>query len=131
MSDYDVRAREAAHRGLKPKSQGGKGQAVKLLPAGHGPYDPANGMAAAVGGAEQDCCGIELAYSAKEIDGTKILASDRKFMMSALSVKGEPIDAPVSGQRVQYAEGKPRKVEAVEAFQPAGLVLYYFLQLRA
>lgn len=130
MSDYDVRAREAAHRGLKPKSQGGKGQAVKLLPAGHGPYDPSSSTAAASAGAGQDCCGIELAYTAKEIDGTKILASDRKFMMSALSVKGEPIVAPVPGQRLQYADGKSRKVEAVEAFQPAGLAIYYFLQLR-
>ena len=131
MSDYDVRARETAHRNLKPKSQGGKGQAVTLLPAGHGAYDPASGSAPPTAAGGQACCGIELAYSAREIDGTKILASDRKFMMSALSVHGVPITAPAAGQHVRYADGKARKVENVEAFHPAGLAIYYYVQLRA
>jgi len=131
LSAYDVRAREAAHRILRPIAQGGKGQAVGLIKAGHAPYNPATGSGAPLAPEELAACGLELKYSLREIDGTKILATDRMFMLSALGVDGQPITPPVSGMRLVYASGASRRILDVEGFEPAGLAIHFFLQLRA
>ena len=131
MSDYDVRAREAARRGLKPKSQGGKGQAVKLVhPPGSPAYDTATGKATIAAPTMHDCCGVEEAYSAHSIAAGLVLAGDVKFLMSALDVRGKPIPAPVAdSDMLQRADGT-WSIKRVDSLQPGGLAVMFTLQLR-
>lgn len=130
MNDYDLRAQQTAHRSLKPKSQGGKGQEVQIISSIPGAYDPATGTSSPAVSVVQRGCGIELAYKASEIDGTLIRRGDKKFMLSALSVLGQPLTLPKVGFRVVYESGEASRIEAVDAFIPAGAVVYSYLQLR-
>lgn len=129
MNDYDLRAQQTAHRSLKPKSQGGKGQEVQIISSIPGAYDPATGTSGPAVPVVQRGCGIELAYKASEIDGTQVMKGDKKFMLSALDVFAKPIIRPSVGQRHQMA-GKPHRIEAVEAIEPAGTPVFFYLQLR-
>lgn len=130
MSDYDLRAQQTAHRSLKPKSQGGKGQEVTLKSGTPGAYIPATGTSAPSTPAIQRGCGIELAYKASEINGTQILRGDKKFMLSALGVDGLPITMPKVGSHLVYATGARFRVEGVDPDSPAGTPVYAYVQLR-
>lgn len=127
MAAYDERARDQAARNLKPKSAGGKGQKVTLTRRSTGVYNPATG-AVAITDSTQSGSGIELLYRDQDIDGTLIAAGDTKFMLSPLTTSGRTLATPEVGDTITIG-GAVRPIKAVEAFAPAGLVIFINLQV--
>lgn len=127
---YDDRARATAARMLAPKASGGKGQTVTLALAGGGTYNPATGGYSGATTTTQTGSGVEMAYSAREIDGETVQRGDVKFMLSPLTTAGAEITTAKVGATLTNAAGVEWRIMAAEPFAPAGLVTHYDLQLR-
>lgn len=74
---------------------------------------------------EHACTFAVLDYSAREIDGTRIQATDKKVYLAKASLSIEPTTA-------DFLEigGKPHKIIAVKPLSPAGTVVMWELQVR-
>lgn len=114
--NYDVEARAKAAAKLAPIARGGKGQAVTITRR--------------TGSGTVNTSGLSQAYRSDEIDGTVIQRGDQKMMLSALDEDGEAFDTPAPDDRLVDAAGDPWRIKAVDPFAPAGLAIYYDLQLR-
>lgn len=127
---YDTAARNKAAAKLAPVERGGKGQVVKLSGKSRAAYDPATGAAGPASTTDQTGSGIEESYSAREIDGTLILAGDKRFMLSPLDANGAELTPPAPGDVLEYETGARWRIMRAEPFAPAGVVVYLTLQLR-
>lgn len=127
---YDTRARTKAAAKLAPIALGGSGQAVTLTAASGGGYSPATGKRAGQSTAAQTGSGIEDSYSAREIDGSTVLAGDKRFMLSALASDGTALTMPAPGDLLEYGTGARWRIMAAEPYAPAGLAIYAMLHLR-
>ncbi|MFZ5669124.1 MAG: hypothetical protein ACOY4K_06495 [Pseudomonadota bacterium] len=127
---YDDRAQAQAAAKLAPKSAGGKGQPVTISATAASTYDPATGRATAAAPSTQACSGLEEEYRAHQIDGSLIRVGDKRFMLSPRKTDGNAITLPEVGQTLTYGDGTVWRIEAVEPFQPAGLLVYAYLRLR-
>lgn len=127
--DYDVEARADAAQELAPIDQGGSGQKVTLKREIPGTRDPATGIVGPPTTQQRDGSGLEEAYRASEIDGTLIKKGDKKFMLAALDLTGAEMMAPKVGDTLVMTDGG-WGVATVEPFSPAGLAIYFNLQLR-
>lgn len=125
---YDVKARLKAWRKLRPIADGGKGQAFTLTHSTLGTYDPATGTTSIVN-TTQTGCGIVEAYKAFQIDGTLIKAGDQRVMLAALTTAGAALTKPEPDDTILIG-AKTWTIKAVEPFEPAGLAIFYYLQIR-
>ncbi len=132
MADYDVEAQADAAAELAPIAQGGSGQVVTINRAGDGAgtRDDDTGVYTPPAPVTQEGSGIELSFSANEIDGSRILATDKKFLLSPFATDGEPMTAAVVGATFT-AGAKSSRIEGVDTLAPTGLPLTITLQLRA
>lgn len=127
---YDDRARATAIRMLAPKALGGKGQEVQITSSAATGYDPATGKTNGASDEGQTGSGVEMAYSAREIDGATVQRGDVRFMLSPVTTDGEEITAAKVGATLTNVAGVDWRIMAAEPFAPAGLVTHYDLQLR-
>lgn len=127
---YDTAARNKAAAKLAPVASGGKGQAVRLTSKARAAYNPATGAAGPASTTDQTGSGLEESYSAREIDGTLVLAGDKRFMLSPLDADGAELIQPAPGDVVEYETGARWRIMRSEPFAPAGVVVYSILHLR-
>lgn len=106
------------------------GQPVTLTHSVPGAYDTETGTSAAATVTTQACLGVEEAYSARSIDGTLILAGDKKLMLSVETTAGTAVTAPAVEDTVTFADASVWTIKAVEPLSPGGTALLYTLQLR-
>jgi hypothetical protein len=105
------------------------GCAVTVTRNATGAYDPAT-SGASVRGTAQSGVGVLSDYAARDIDGTMILRSDKKLLLSAQGiVEPTPADTlslpdPVSGRPVIYS------IVNVRVVAPANSPLMYEVQVR-
>lgn len=126
--DYDVAARANAAKKLAPKSKGGKGRAVIIRRPG-GVYDPKT-MTTSDDDFDQNVGCAEFAYDRKAVDGVNIIQGDKNVMMAALTLEGEVVQEP-DVNWLYVIQGEPeRLIVNVEPFGPAGVPIYYTLQVR-
>jgi hypothetical protein len=98
------------------------GQSVTLSRETGGSIDPVTGVATAGTDASVITTGLIKQYSAKMIDGTRILASDRELVLSNEQVP-LPSDKPVIG-------GEEWAIIDIKTVSPAGTDVCYFCQVR-
>lgn len=127
---YDTDARRDAAADLKPISLGGSGQAVTLKSKGNSTRDAAT-LTRTVSSASQDTSGLEIAYTAFQIDGTLIQAGDKSFMLSALQIdQTTPLSPePRAGDWLTIS-GRDWLIMSVEPLAMAGLSMLFTLHLR-
>lgn len=131
MSTYDERAVAQASRMLAPKPKG-KGQVVTITTPGTTTNDPATDMPVVGAPIIQTGSGVATKFSALSIDGTLILAKDRKFLLSPVKIDGTPIVQPVPDRdTITLADSKTYAIKKCDPLAPAGLAAMYTLQLRA
>lgn len=107
------------------------GQSVTLTRSVPGAYDTATGTTGAATVTTQTVLAVEEAYHARSIDGTLILAGDKKLLVSPLTAAGAAISAPKAEDTVTFSgDASPWTVKSVEALAPAGTPVLYTLQLR-
>lgn len=99
------------------------GRAGKLVrPTSTGPeYDPTDGVPI-----ETPVTLAITSFRNREIDGTRILSSDKKAYVSALGLTEEP----TTDHQLVAGTEKPYSIIAVEPLNPAGTVVFYKLQVR-
>lgn len=73
--------------------------------------------------------GLLLSYRTREIDGTSVLRSDKKLMLSALDAAARGV-IPQAGWVATMADGVRYRVMDVDALAPDGHAILYWLQLR-
>jgi len=106
------------------------GQVVTLTHTVSGAYDPATGTTGADTTTTQTVTGVEEFYSARSIDGTLILAGDKKFHLSPLNAAGAAITPPVAEDKITFADGAVWTIKAVMPVSPAGTPVLFTLQIR-
>jgi hypothetical protein len=129
MAELQIRARAIAATVLAPRARGGFGQEAMVIGAAPAGYDPATRTAETVPAPIQTGSGVEVAYEARDIDGTLVRAGDRKFLLSPVTTSGYPLDPPAVDDQLAVA-GRTWTIKAVLPFAPAGEPLYYALNLR-
>lgn len=67
------------------------------------------------------CKFVVLAYEAREIDGTRILATDKRALYSG--------PEPLTSDELVEVDGKAYKIKVVNQLKPATTVIYYDLQV--
>lgn len=67
---------------------------------------------------------VVLDYATAQIDGTRILATDKMVYLKAGTMLPQP------GDQLLEASGAPFKVVGVRPFSPAGTVVYHELRVR-
>lgn len=105
------------------------GQAVTVSRKAAGTYSPSTG-AATVTTTTQAGLGVEVAYTAREIDGTLVLAGDKKLILGPLNAAGASLTAPQMDDTITLADGGVWTIRAIEPLSPAGTLLIWTLQLR-
>jgi len=91
-------------------------------PASTGPaYNPTAGTPA-----DQAVTFVVTEYSNREVDGTRILATDKKVLLA----KGSLTIEPATSDLLLDADAKPYKVIAVMPLKPAQTVVLFELQVR-
>lgn len=129
--DYDLEDRLGAAEDLAPISAGGLGQAVTITTPFAGVYNPATGAVSTGSATTQAGSGVEEAYSAYSIDGVRVRAGDKKFLLSALNTAGGAITAPVADRdTLTLADGSEWTIKKVDPLAPAGTAIMFTLQLR-
>ncbi|MDQ0462626.1 hypothetical protein QO010_000374 [Caulobacter ginsengisoli] len=116
MSFYDDMAATAA--GMLAEF----GQAVTISRTAPGAYDTATGTNGPPTVLSWTVAGLEEAYDSRLIDGTLILAGDRRLLV-------EPGPFAVE-DAVIMADGTTGTVKAVTPFSPGGTALYVELRVR-
>lgn len=116
--DY-ARARATAERLLTTFGAVG---AIRRQAPGSGPsYDPGSPVLT-----DHPATVAVTAYTAREIDGTRIRSGDRKVLVSA---KGLPVE-PTTSDKLVESSGTAWTIVAVEAVRPADVTVLYRLQCR-
>lgn len=75
---------------------------------------------------DYSCTIVELEYTAQEIDGTLIAASDKKVYIST----GGLTITPAASDNLVYG-GVSYSIASIKPLSPAGTVVYYEVQARA
>jgi hypothetical protein len=117
--------RAAADRLLK-----GKGQVVKLYRNTTGTYNPATGGVANTT-TMQEGYGAVIDWDARQIDGTLILATDKRLLLSALNAAGATLTAPALGDTVTIGGVVYTLVAPLKTVSPGGTSVLYDCNLRA
>ena len=128
MADIYDRALATATRMLKPRSQGGYGLEATFTVTTVGEYDPATGASpitstAYTGSAFRDT------YKREEIDGTRILASDVKFLVSPVQSDGNPMPLLSPDYKLNF-DGDEYTIVSVMPWKYAGLNVGFEVQGR-
>lgn len=128
MSDIYDRSLALATRMLAPRSEGGKGLLAEFKVSATGEYDPATGTAPVVdttytGSAFRDT------YERSEIDGTRVLASDVKFLVSPVLLSGATTP-PLNPQYKIMFDGDTYTIISVKPWNYAGLNVGFEVQGR-
>lgn len=84
-------------------------------------YNPTAGVSV-----DHDALFAVIEYSASEIDGTRILATDQK----ALLAKGDLTVEPLTSDLLVEADGSVYKIVNVEPLKPGATVVLWTLQVR-
>ncbi len=100
------------------------GQAVMFERREAGSYDPASGAAAEGTVSRWSLATVEEAFGGREIDGTLVMAGDRRLLVAAGGV------APAVEDVVTLADGSAGVVKAVAPFSPGGVSLYFEVRVR-
>lgn len=103
------------------------GQPVTLLKPGDTTHDVDAGVPVVVPGSEYHGWGVEDQYESGVIDGTLILATDRRFYISpdlgTIPENGDVLVLDDSGESLRVLRSKPIK--------PAGIVVLHDVQIRS
>jgi len=100
------------------------GQSVTLTRQTVGAYDPATG-AAAVTTSAQTATGALFDYKNSQIDGTLIVAGDRRLILSAVGITAPQVDDTIT------ANGRTYTIKAVSETNPAGTAVIFTCNVRA
>ena len=128
MADIYDRALDMATRKLKPRSAGGFGFEATLTTEIVGAYDPATGMAPVTvtnyaGSAFRDT------FRKDEIDGTRVLESDVKFLVSPKLVNGNTTPVLNPEYKITF-DGDVYTIVNVNPWNYAGLNVGFEVQGR-
>jgi hypothetical protein len=99
------------------------GQDITLTHVVQGTYDPATGGVVNTT-TNQTAKAVELEYSNYETGGTLIIAGDKRLLVSVSGITAPMIDDNCTVGGVVYT------IKNVKPLSPAGIVLYYDIQLR-
>lgn len=69
---------------------------------------------------------VTLKYATKDIDGVRVLATDKKVLCAV----GSLAIAPTTSDLLVEATGAPYKIMAVDALEPGDTTLLYWIQAR-
>lgn len=119
MSGFDyARAKATADRLLARFGQAGS---IRRIPVTGSAHNPTKGTPA-----NHAVNLVVIDYQQREIDGTRVLASDRRAYVSAagLTIQPETSDLLVD------AAGAPYKIVAISPLNPAGTTVLYEMQVR-
>ena len=119
MSTFDyARAVATADRLIKKFGQAGKVR----RPTTTGPgYKPTAGAPD-----DHDARFAVIKFALKDVDGTRVLVTDKKVYLSAA---GLPV-VPTASDKLVEADGGELKIVAIEPLKPAGTVVFYEIQAR-
>lgn len=128
MADIYDRALATATRMLKPRSEGGYGLQATFTVTTVGDYDPDTGTSpivetAYLGSAFRDT------YKRQEIDGTRVLASDVKFLVSPVQYDGTDMPMLDSQYKIEF-DGDIYTIVSVMPWKYAGLNVGFEVQAR-
>lgn len=128
MADIYDRALATATRMLKPRSEGGYGLLAELKVSVTGAYDPSTGTSPVVettysGSAFRDT------YKREEIDGSRILANDVKFLVSPVLLSGATTPLLSPEDKIAF-DGTTYTVISVAPWNYAGLNVGFEVQGR-
>lgn len=128
MADIYDRALITATRQLAPRSQGGKGATAVFTIVVDGAYDTATGTTPQVttnytGSAFRDT------YKRMEIDGSRVLASDVKFLVSPELANGAATPLLDPQYKLNF-DGATYNIISVMPWNYAGLAVGYEVQAR-
>lgn len=126
MDMFD-RLRAMTIRNLKPRDNGGKGQAGSLVRREY-TYNPDTDMNEVVD-ATYDISGIRATYALRHIDGQLIRMSDVKFYLSPVLIDGTDCPTPLTTDQIQI-DGKTYTVLTVKTWNNSGVECGWQLQLR-
>ena len=101
------------------------GQVIRLNRANAGAYDPATGEVGAGVVVTYTGMGVVLSYRQEQIDGTLILAGDRRMYVAA-----NMATAPRPGDTVILADETIVAVVISSPFAPDGTLVYHDIQCR-
>lgn len=120
MPTFDYQRPLAAANRMLPRF--GQVGAVRRTGAPTGPsYDPTPGAAV-----DHPATFVITDYANREVDGTRILSTDRKVIMAPGSLSIQP----ATTDKVIQANGEALNVVNVEVLNPAGTALLFTLQCR-
>lgn len=128
MADIYDRALALATRMLAPRSDGGKGLAMVLTTTSVGEYDPATGTAA-ITTTNYDGSAFRDTYRKDEIDGTRVLASDVKFLVSPVLLNGNTTP-DINPQYKMTFDSQVYTIMSVSPWNYAGLNVGFEVQGR-
>lgn len=128
MADIYDRAYAMAARMLAPRSAGGKGLEATLTKVVPGAYDPATGtstptLTTYAGSAFRDT------YSREEIDGTRVLVDDDKFLVSPELINGDATPMLDPQFKITF-DGVEYTIVNVKPWNYAGLTVGFEVQGR-
>lgn len=128
MPDIYDRAKATAARQLAPRSKGGKGLEMTLTKSVAGEYDPETGT---TGGSTEIYEGSALreTYDEADINGTTILQSDVKFIVSPVQLTGADMPEITDGDKITF-DGSTYSVKNVSPWNYAGLNIGFEVQAR-
>lgn len=108
-----------------------KGQAVTITTVTPGTYDPTKGTVTNPT-TTQYGYGAVMSWDVRNIDGSLILATDKRLLLSSYNAEGGPLIAPKLGDTVTDAEGKIYAVvQPLKPLSPAGMAVLFECNLRA
>lgn len=128
MADIYDRAYALAVRQLSPRSAGGKGLEATLTVVTEGEYDPSTGTTPITttnyaGSAFRDT------YKKIEIDGSRVLADDVKFLVSPEMINGSAMPQPTPQDTLTF-DGTVYTIVSVTPWNYAGLSVGFEVQGR-
>lgn len=128
MADIYDRSYALAVRMLAPRANGGKGAVAVFTTVIDGAYDPATGTTPQVttnytGSAFRDT------YKRMEIDGSRVLASDVKFLVSPELADGSATPLLDPQYKLNF-DGATYNIVSVMPWNYAGLAVGYEVQAR-
>ena len=105
------------------------GQALTLTHVVAGTYVPGAGITNTT--TTQYGYGAIVNWDSRQIDGSLILATDKKLLLSPLNTAGTALTAPVLEDKVTDAAGKVYTIVApLNTMNPAGTAVLYEVNLR-
>lgn len=129
MPDIYDRSKALATRLLAPRSKGGKGLELTVSRTITGVYDPSTTTTTGDTVVEYDGSAFRDTYSQDDIDGTLILQSDVKLLVSPVQLDGSDMPAPLIGDDLLFG-GTTYKAHNVQPWNYAGLAVGFQVQAR-